>query len=246
MSAHPAQDAQAPRYRLADHVRACRVDEQVILLDLKRNKYMGIGGPPLAALAGAVIDWPPGITEPPPSTSSAGLRQGLQLLHAQHMLTPAADGYPTKVLVAPAEASLTVDDLPASLVSEARHLPGLCVSAAVAAYWLKRCSLADIAAEVTRRRRAQLTLQRKNNGDRLRRAVATYLRLRPFVLTAHDHCLHDSLALIRFLALQELYPHWIIGVRTRPFGAHSWVQSGPTVLNDVHENVRAYTPIMVA
>jgi hypothetical protein len=65
------------------------------------------------------------------------------------------------------------------------------------------------------------------------------------LFTAHDRCLHDSLTLVRFLATKRLFPRWVIGVRTRPFAAHSWVQSGPTVLNDVHEHARDYRPILV-
>jgi hypothetical protein len=79
----------------------------------------------------------------------------------------------------------------------------------------------------------------------MRDAIATYDRLRPLVLTKHDRCVHDSLTLLGFLASEGLFPHWVIGVKTGPFGAHSWVQSGATVLNDLHENVRRYRPILV-
>jgi hypothetical protein len=34
-------------------------------------------------------------------------------------------------------------------------------------------------------------------------------------------------------------------VTTRPFGAHSWVQDGTMVLNDQHEHVRGFRPILV-
>lgn len=69
--------------------------------------------------------------------------------------------------------------------------------------------------------------------------------MRPLVITSHDKCLHDSLTLVHFLASEHFYPQWVIGVRTRPFAAHSWVQAGPLVLNDVHEYVRGFTPILV-
>ena len=75
--------------------------------------------------------------------------------------------------------------------------------------------------------------------------AARYTRLRPFALTTYDRCLNDSLALIHFLATQGHFPRWVIGVRVQPFGAHSWVQSGDVVLNDLPENVRHYRPILV-
>jgi hypothetical protein len=36
----------------------------------------------------------------------------------------------------------------------------------------------------------------------------------------------------------------VIGVKLRPFAAHSWVQSGPWLVNDRIDMIRAYTPIM--
>ena len=80
--------------------------------------------------------------------------------------------------------------------------------------------------------------------DRMKQYAATYERLRPLLLTANEKCLFDSLAMMGFLADQDLYPRWIIGVKTRPFGAHSWVQAGSTVLNDQHEYVRQFRPIL--
>ncbi|MBV8034509.1 MAG: lasso peptide biosynthesis B2 protein [Pelomonas sp.] len=235
----------APLYRLADHVCACRVDEQVVLLDLKRNKYMGIGGPLLGALADAVVDWPTRSATSLPTAPSPCLHQGLHTLLEQRMLTITSDAGAGRASIDAARASMLPDVCGRSVLSESRHLPSLLLSAAVAAHWLSRCSLANIRVRVIRERQDCHRSKQSPEGDMLRAAVAAYTHLRPFVLTAHDQCLHDSLTLIRFLAKQGVFARWVIGVRTRPFGAHSWVQSGNTVLNDVHENVRAYTPIMV-
>ena len=79
----------------------------------------------------------------------------------------------------------------------------------------------------------------------MRPALLAYETLRPFVFTAREKCLLDSLALVMFLAKDGLLPRWVIGVRTGPFGAHSWVQCGTTVLNDQHEYVRQFRPILV-
>lgn len=75
--------------------------------------------------------------------------------------------------------------------------------------------------------------------------MAAYEKLRPLAYTARERCLYDSLALLNFLAGEGLFPTWVIGVRTRPFGAHSWLQSGPVVLNDLHDHVRRFRPILV-
>lgn len=55
----------------------------------------------------------------------------------------------------------------------------------------------------------------------------------------------DSLVLIEFLALHDVFPDWVIGVKTLPFTAHSWVQTGRFVLNGNPGYVRGYVPILV-
>jgi hypothetical protein len=106
---------------------------------------------------------------------------------------------------------------------------------------LRTRSLAAIARATSDRRGARL----HPSLEALQEAVAAYLKLRLFVFTAHDRCLHDSLTLHRFLASEGMSAQWVIGVRTHPFGAHSWLQAGETVVNDLHENVRGYRPILV-
>ena len=81
--------------------------------------------------------------------------------------------------------------------------------------------------------------------ESIRVTALAFERLRPLAFSARDRCLHDSLSLAFFLLAQGLSARWVIGVKTNPFGAHSWVQSGRTVLNDQHEYVRAFRPILV-
>ncbi len=235
----PTSPTSPIRYRLADHVRACLVDGQVVLLDLQRGKYLGIGGPQLPGLAQAIVDWPQGsdalLISGPASTPASSVKALLN----QGMLADAMDAV---VQRRPCEEPL--ESLNAEMLQPPyrwRHLAGLCWSAATTSRWLRRRSLADIVRLVTRLRRDA----RHPDAPELLDAVASYTRLRPLVFSAHDRCLHDSLCLVRFLAMEKIAADWVIGVRTRPFAAHSWVQRGSLVLNDLHENVRAYEPILV-
>jgi hypothetical protein len=72
-----------------------------------------------------------------------------------------------------------------------------------------------------------------------------FFRMRVFTYTAYDRCVIDSLVLAHFLLRNGVVPTLVIGVATRPFEAHCWVQSGPIVLNSSVENVENYTPILV-
>jgi hypothetical protein len=69
--------------------------------------------------------------------------------------------------------------------------------------------------------------------------------MRVFLFSSREECLHDSLAVLEFLARHELFPTWVFGVRARPFAAHCWVQHADIVLNDTFEHVSSYVPIMV-
>ena len=235
----------APRYRLADHLRACRVDEQVVLLDLQRDKYLGVGGPQLHAMWQFIVDWPVGNGHATPAVADTATDAWLTTLLRQGMLADASRPGPPPTPIAQALESLNVESRTRPVAREWHHLARLYWAAAVAAYWLERRCLGDIANSVcSLRSKARQAGHTAGDGD-LPIAVSSYMRLRPFVFTTNDQCLHDSLTLIRFLARLGLFPSWVVGVRTRPFGAHSWVQSGSLVLNDLHENVRAYTPILV-
>ena len=80
---------------------------------------------------------------------------------------------------------------------------------------------------------------------RVRQLVDTFGRLRVFLFSHREKCLHDSLALLEFLARYGIFPGWVFGVRARPFVAHCWVQHEDVVFNDTVEHVAGYTPIMV-
>lgn len=234
------------RLRLADHVRACHKDGQVILLDLRRNKYLGLSGRPACALAQHVDWWPRSTQAVNTLTPAASVDLLSRQLLAHGLLTidRALPSPPAGI----AEATSSFDDASLALdASFVRHRLGRFVrSAAAASLRLRFHSLQTIATAVAAqrdaRRAAAVTADPQHT---LRRATAAYNRLRPLFFTTQDRCLHDSLALIGFLASEGCFPNWVIGVKTRPFGAHSWVQSGATVLNDQHETVRKFHPILV-
>ena len=215
------------------------------MLDMRRNKYIGFAGSQLDALNQVIVDWPCPVTHGNAQPLSSATRQRLQPLLDQRLLSQAR--MPRRCGPLLPQALDCVDpyaDL-ARPSATGRDVVCLAWAAAGAAFWLRRLSLADIASRVARLRPPSRSPDDRASMAALRDAVSAYMRLRPFVFTAHDKCLHDSLTLVRFLARRGMFPAWVIGVRTRPFAAHSWVQSDGLVLNDVHEHVRTYTPILV-
>lgn len=240
----PATETSTGPVQLAPHVRACRIDDQVILLDLTQDKYLGIGGASLAGLARTIRGWPDDPSSTDMETRASTAAALVNRLVQQRMLTPYDDFRAAAPSLDPASCSFEPQLAQTAWMCQWRSLSNLCLSAWIASRWLKRCSLGEIADAVVRlRQRHHATSE--CSTEALQLAVSSYSRLRPFVFTSQDRCLHDSLTLVHFLAHRRLFPTWVIGVRTRPFGAHSWVQSGETVLNDVHERVSAFTPILI-
>jgi Transglutaminase-like superfamily len=236
--------ATPPRFWLAEHVRACRVGDQVILLDLRRNRYLGVASRAAEAPGSWVDGWPPTtdgaeiatILGPSETTCQSLLAQGLLSIRPARRAGVAPPAAPLDTLDA--------DDLvPMARVGTLRLLRCL-RSAALASIWLRSRTLQQIESSLAHRR-ASASID-GGAARALRESVAAYLTLRPLLATAQDRCLHDSLALVLFLGGERLAAHCVIGVRTRPFAAHAWAQSGNLVLNDAHETAHRYKPILVA
>lgn len=236
---------------LAPHVRACAHGGQVILLDLRKGRYLGVAGTRFAPLGSAVSGWPRPDHIPPgaPTPTSGELDALAAPLLRQGLLTRSPSPLHAQANAALPEAARTLnaEELVGTAPVDAACLVRFVRCSAAAGLRLRLLPLQHIAHRITMRRtQTASTTQVPASHDRLRIAVAAYLHLRSLLLTAHDRCLHDSLSLLGFLAAEGWRPHWVIGVTTQPFRAHAWVQAGDLVLSDLHENVRRYTPILVA
>lgn len=232
-----------PLLSLAAHVRACRVGEEVILMDLARGRYLGIGAAASAALRDVVSDWPgrdigvtgQGAGRQLPLAAERLLRQGL--------LSTARPTAAVQLPPAPRH-SIDVQDDAAAMPMRTADMIEMARAAAGAAWSLRFRSIETQASLIARQRASRARDSPAMDPPRLRSAVATYEKLRPLFFTARDKCLLDTYALLRFLAGRGLFPQGVIGVRTKPFRAHAWVQQGDLVLNDQRENVARFTPIL--
>lgn len=244
------------RLKLASHVRVCESDGQVILLDLRQSRYLGVGALTAKALAEHVEGWPAQAAGADSSYSSTAFDKLAQPLVSQGLLTrgpqkslhnallrTTQDRLPEPTIAEPT-ASLDLDDAASTPTVGIRQIAQFLKCAAVTSWWIRSLSLYSIAAKVTARRERLMT-PGSELLETMQKAAVSYEALRPFVFTAQEKCLHDSLAFVGFLASQGAFPRWVIGVKTSPFGAHSWVQFGQTVLNDQHEYVRRFRPILV-
>lgn len=250
MSLNSAAMHAPQRFRLAAHVRACRSDDQVILLDLSRSRYMGLGGAAADVLATVVFGWP-AATGSPGAQGAASLEALTQRLVAQGLVTMDGPDQPSSLRdaqVTPASSSLNALDACLAPRGGVRRV-GSCLGAALRARFRLRYQSLHAIARAAAMRRERLSRSQGAADDvprsaRLIETVAAYEKFRPLLFTASDQCLLDSLALLDYLSTEGFAPTWVIGVRTRPFNAHAWLQMGDVVLNDQHEHVRHYRPIL--
>jgi hypothetical protein len=244
------------QYLLAPHVYLCVTDDHVVLLDLKRDKYLGVGRAQMRALQQCIKGWPevrlegaaPAGADPAASTDSL-----LAKMLASGMLTtdpargkeaqPIAMPRPQSALgeIEPPPGGDIFDTRPRIGASHVLNFVLACMSARLA---LRFRPIAAVVAQAAARKTRRNPAHAGVNLDAARRHVAAYVYMRPLLFTAKDACLFDALSLINFLARYGIFATWVFGVQTGPFAAHCWVQHDEVVLNDTPENVRRYAPIL--
>jgi hypothetical protein len=235
------------RYWLPEHVVACVRLEGAVLLDLKKNRYYGLGLLESATLSPLVANWP-GVADGPVSHDRPASREAakkyvaalsrLELLSATEPLR--------HVPVAQVTTPLT------SIGEELSGGSRPSVAQVATFFWsyrwarnsVRQCSLDEITHAVTMMRiPSERPVPMASDSD-LVRLISAFRTLRPLAMTANGECLIHSLALLKFLARYYLFPTWIIGVRFRPWRAHSWVQMQECVLDSTPEKVCEFTPIL--
>jgi Transglutaminase-like superfamily len=235
------------RYGLARHVFVCADEEYVVVLDVKQDRYFTLEAARTAALAPLLPGWPA-----PPAGGSSGDGPGIAadeaaapLLRQGWLLELPA----TSKEATPVRLTSPQTDLLGDAVTESSRIGVRAVVNFVFAAVFAKLSLRFWRFERLIRRVAARKAARPGGGSfdvaRARQLVDIFGRLRVFLFSHREECLHDSLALLEFLARYEVLPRWVFGVRARPFVAHCWVQYEDIVFNDTVEHIAGYTPIMV-
>ncbi len=237
-------------YWLPSHVRACSTATGTVLLDLQRNRYFGVGHKETSVLRSLAGNWDS------PVTASASFASDAEPLSAQDAVRIADKLVEAGLLSisAPTPAAFTPTqvDLESLLTSVGheidrkssirwRHI----VAFVRACTWARRSvrsrTLYLVAEDIGKQKNAAGA---PFDADRAIELVGIFRRLRPHTFAARDQCLFHALALVRFMASYNVHPTWVIGVRTKPWAAHSWVQHGTLLLDSNPEEVCEYTPIL--
>jgi hypothetical protein len=229
------------------HTRVCVTATGAVLLDLKRNRYFGLGYREARSLSSLATNWSTVSTpaghplEPMPLADAARLADALI---KAGFLTPVAPSEPGPSFTA-IESNGTLTSVGHELSAEVRlHLHHI-IAFLRACIWAKRAVdsrlLYSIACEVAASKaHASQTI----DLERTVKLVCAFRRLRPYAFAAKDQCLFHALALLKFLSCYNIYPTWVIAVRPKPWAAHSWLQFDTFVLDCNPEEICEYTPIL--
>ncbi len=212
------------KHFLPDHVHAVAIDADVVFLDTAADVYFCLAG------AGEVLTVGVGgvVTAREPKAAAPLVEAGL---------LSAIPGARPRTFPPPPARSLSA--------AARRPTPGRAVKALSANARAAR-AVADLAF-------AQILAMASGAADdwagapklaaRLEAEAVRFAQLAPW-LPHSGVCLMRSLQLLLYLRALGHAPTWVFGVRTWPFQAHCWLQSGDVVLDDHLEHVRAFAPIM--
>lgn len=236
-------------FHLPKHVCACKTDDGIVFLDIRHDRYFGLGGEcASAALVNAICNWPGRhVTHSSDaSTLSHELREVANALIEKGLLAQGGVGEApsARALVPRLEMSspgLTVTTgRPVRLIDATRFL----TACSRAAWCLKWRSLESIESGlVAARQRIKTPITDVRDAMELARV---FFQLRRWVFSEKNRCLLNALSLVYFLRPYGHYPHFVVGVKTGPFAAHSWVQQGHIVLDGEPASVCHFVPILVA
>jgi hypothetical protein len=232
------------RYWLKDDVFYGDVGDGVVLLDLRRNRYLGLPEMQTAMLSGLVADWP--VRNPIDASADYDARRHrlARDLVNSGLLSAIQRRSNSVELPPPAHCNLRSIDL-----REARTpIPARAYARFAAAFLRGRlifssCTLRGVIAHLRRQQAKSAALQEPTRR-RLAELLGHFVILRAFAYTSRDRCVLDSLVLAEFLRLHGVRTTFVIGVATRPFEAHCWLQVGSTLVHDEVETISNYVPLL--
>ena len=232
------------KYFLARHVYVCAIGPDVIVLDLRQDKYLAFRREfwdPIARLIGG---WPMDPNADPHDSLEQADENVLAQLLERGLLT--MDGEQGKdaspAAMQPPLNSFLEDFRSKRPTIRASHVFVFLYAILTALVKLRFQSMESIVRSARRRRQHPDAM---HDLATMRDLTEIFRRLRPLLFSSRDHCLFESLTLGQFLSHYKIHPTWVFAVRTTPFIAHCWLQQGETACNDKLDHIRRYTPIML-
>lgn len=236
------------QFFLSNHVHVCVAGDHLIFLDLRSDKYIALPTLQGRGLTALIRDWPvveagKADAEPADPSSTAIVQE----MTRRNLLTsdPSFGKRPVPIAVETPSIALLEDSLEGTAPNvRLHHVSAFFWASTKAATRLRWQSIERTVQAVKRRKDEHVHERHTLNVELARELVGVFYALRPFLFTSRGACLFDSLALVEFMTIYNIFPTWVFGVQAIPFAAHCWIQDGAIVFNDSVDHVRNYTAIM--
>lgn len=220
-------------YALRSEVSCCRIGDDVVFLDISRDRYFRLPSDLERAFLRFMDS---GQLEP----------QSQEALVQRGVLLPASAGRRRVWAEAPTPLRSAMEIPSPPVRVDPRTGVEVLLTTLRARWDLRTKPLETILSELGPIASDPETAPRHGAGaPGLFDCAAQFRRARLYAPVAM-RCLIDSIAMARFLRRRKLSAQIVFGVALNPFSAHCWVQSGDVVLNDSVGNVNAHTVIRVA
>ena len=247
----PSVESVEAHYFMSPLIFTSVTRQGVVLLDLKRNRYLGVSHSDAVVLSRNVEGFPAldqraefGVAEQAERSKHAAiletfLRRGIVTMrHAR-------EGNIVSSMVPLHGPLISIgDEITAQAVNPGPHVPAFLFSLLWSGACLSCVPLRFIVRHVYRRHSAALGKGYTFSVSRTSELVDAFRLIRPYFFRAKEHCLLHALTLVNFLAHYREFPLWVFGVNSDPWTAHSWVQQDHYLLDCNPESVCGLEPIL--
>lgn len=230
MARAPDARSMSMAFALHESIRFCISGEQVILLDIRAERYFALP----KSYTDAFHHWLGGepITEREVNCLERLVRRGVLCRTADE---PSRSDNCSLGAFVPT-AVLNTSPVRPSLLAVVKAIGARILWAWRMKHWRLERQLHHL---------ERLGDSRKATPTAEMRAIVCAFELADRVLGSHDKCMERSFALVSVCRKYGLRAQAVIGVQNAPFAAHCWVQDGEIVLNEQPDRVQLFTPIMV-
>jgi hypothetical protein len=238
-----------PAYFLSAAAYCCEFDDGAIILELETGTYLGVHAESLPDLRTRVLNWPSsqvidGAAILATRVTSKATEHLLADLLSRGILTTAHTPKRLAIAKSPTTALTIAWSTAAHTRLPVSHIPRFAIALLTVVTRHKDMKLASL---LNWLRQRQHSIHRNGHSftfEEAKKLLMSFFNLRIWFYSADKRCLFDSLVLAVFLTKQKVPCTFVIGVSTKPFLAHSWVQIGEMVLNDTAEHVETFSPIL--
>jgi hypothetical protein len=244
-----AKASSSSRYWLANLVFVAQTRHGAILLDLRRNRYLGIGQAEARELERVVEDWPARSSDLSPPSQRIAEQELIDSFSSRGFIRlgphePRA--IPQASVRLDGELVAIGDEIDSDARTSIGHVAVFFYALIASFFVLRFRPIASVIQRIHMRRTAAIRNGYDFDWKRTSEFVSIFRRIRPYAFVAGGHCLLHALTLVRFLAHYNEFPRLVLGVKVDPWGAHSWVQHGNFLLDTNPEKVCGFTVILAA